>query len=226
LLKPLCETLHRTLEDLREEFGAYALRIVWIYRDPVNVFYSMHREGWVPFNKIGSDSYIEQWKKRNSLAHEFYQRHSDLIAIVRYEDFFVDSDVFRGLCDWLNIESKSFFQADSGNGRRKVPLAVQNKIDLRTAEILLALDALFFAAEKAEIHRKDPQAILKFGKRTTGHLCSMAVRLRFSPFSNQVFREVVCGCKNEHCSCELAPPTDMPRFLFCNGTAIQMHRKQ
>jgi len=124
------------LEDLREEFGAYALRIVWIYRDPVNVFYSMHREGWVPFNEIGSDLYIEQWKKRSYLAHEFYQRHSDLIAIVRYEDFFVDSDVFRGLCDWLNIESKSFFQV----------------------------------------------------------------------------REVVCGGKNEHCSCALAPPTDMPRL--------------
>jgi hypothetical protein len=141
LLKPICETLYRTIEDVIEEFRSYALRIVWIYRDPVNVFYSMHQEGWIPFNEIGSEDHVEQWMKRNWLAHESYKRHSDLIAIVRYEDLLIDSRVFRRLRDWLRIESRAFFRADSGKGRKQVPLAIQRKIDSRTADVLHALDA-------------------------------------------------------------------------------------
>jgi hypothetical protein len=141
LLKPVHETSYRTIEDVIDEFRGYALRIVWIYRDPVNVFYSMHLQGWVPFTKIGSDSNVEQWSRRNRLAHESYERHPDFIAIVRYEDLLIDSRVFRRLCKWLGIQGKSCFRADSGKGRRQVPLAVQSKIDSRTTEVLRALDA-------------------------------------------------------------------------------------
>src|SRR5438093_1420001 len=101
LLKPISETKYRTIDDVIREYHGYALQIVWIYRDPVNVFYSMHREGWIPFNEIGSEHTVEHWNKRNRLAYESCRRYSDLTAIVRYEDLLVDRRVFRQLCNWL-----------------------------------------------------------------------------------------------------------------------------
>src|SRR5206468_12337971 len=47
LLKPISETGRRSLAEIVEEYRPYALRFVWIYRDPVNVFDSMRRERWV-----------------------------------------------------------------------------------------------------------------------------------------------------------------------------------
>ncbi len=141
LLKPICETLYRTIEDVIKEYRGYDLRIVWIYRDPVNVFYSMHQEGWIPFDEIGNDGHIKQWNRRNRMASETCQRHPDLMAIVRYEDVLTDLKVFSRLRDWLRLESRPCFRLDSERGRRQVPIAVQREIDEGTTQVLKALDA-------------------------------------------------------------------------------------
>lgn len=40
LFKPISETLRRPLADIIEEYADYDLSVVWIYRDPLNVYYS------------------------------------------------------------------------------------------------------------------------------------------------------------------------------------------
>src|SRR5438067_13793860 len=47
LLKPISENWDRTLVALNAEYSGFAVRFVWIYRDPVNVLYSMHRQAWI-----------------------------------------------------------------------------------------------------------------------------------------------------------------------------------
>ncbi len=47
LLKPISETMVRSLEDVCAEYSAHQLDIVWLYRDPVNVVYSWHQKDWI-----------------------------------------------------------------------------------------------------------------------------------------------------------------------------------
>ncbi len=43
LLKPISETFDRSVKEVLAEYKNYQLRVVWIYRDLVNVLYSMLR---------------------------------------------------------------------------------------------------------------------------------------------------------------------------------------
>lgn len=141
LLKPLTETLYRPIESLFQEYQNYSLRFVWIYRDPVNVLYSMHRQGWLPLSEIGRSPQASEWERRNRSALQFQQKRPEQIAILRYEDCFIDQQVFRDLTTWLGLKTKSLFRKDSENGRKRVPIRSQNEIDAATTHVLQALDA-------------------------------------------------------------------------------------
>jgi hypothetical protein len=140
LLKPLSETFYRGLDELLAEYAEYDLRVVWLYRDPVNVLYSMHRQGWLPLSEIVDPMYVSQWERRNQLALRFQQQHRGKIAILRYEDCFTDPQVFRELTEWLQVRSSLLFRKNSGKGRAKVSVAAQQKIDAMTERTLLTLD--------------------------------------------------------------------------------------
>lgn len=140
LLKPLSETFYRTLESIAEEYAAFALRVVWIYRDPVNVLYSMHRQGWLPLAEIDSAVHLERWDRRNRLALQFQRSRPEQIAILRYEDCLADPQLFRRLANSLGLKGRSFFRADSASGRNNVPAAAQQKIDAFTSATRDALD--------------------------------------------------------------------------------------
>lgn len=142
LLKPLSETFYRTLENIAGEYARYALRVVWIYRDPVNVLYSMHRQGWLSLSEIAGAVHLDRWNERNRLALQFATTHPEQIALVRYEDCLVDAQVFRRLTGWLGLKSKPLFRKDSTSGRRNIPAAAQQIIDAATRETLSALDEL------------------------------------------------------------------------------------
>ena len=140
LLKPLSETGSRSLDEIAAEYRDYNLRFVWIYRDPVNVLYSMHRKGWIPGSQIDHTSHISEWVRRNQLAVQFQQRHPDQIALARYEDCYADPMVFRQMAAWLGVKGQSLFRQDRAQGRRYLSRAVQQEIDRATAPILDALD--------------------------------------------------------------------------------------
>lgn len=141
LLKPVSETFSRTIGSIFEEYEAYSLRVIWIYRDPVNVLYSMHRHGWVPLCEIDSSVNVSEWERRNRSALQSHQERPDKIAILRYEDCLLDPHVFQSLTTWLGLKSNSLFRKDSSSGRKNVPLAAQQKIDAATRDISRALHA-------------------------------------------------------------------------------------
>ncbi|MGI8890385.1 MAG: sulfotransferase family protein [Chthoniobacterales bacterium] len=140
LLKPISETFNRTLEEIAAEYAAYNLRFVWIYRDPVNVLHSMHRQGWLSRAQIGAAIHLQEWERRNRLALRFQQLHPDRIAIVRYEDLCLDAGVFRQLSAWLSVNGTSLFRSDGRDGRKSVSCTTQQEIDATAGSILGALD--------------------------------------------------------------------------------------
>jgi hypothetical protein len=140
LMKPICETFDRSLEEIFEEYKAFDLRVVWIYRDPVNVLCSMHRKGWLGRAKIDDAGLVVQWERRNRLALRFHGQNAAKIAIIRYEDCCADPHVFRDLSAWLGVTGASLFRSDSDVGRKRVARAAQQKISAAVALTLLALD--------------------------------------------------------------------------------------
>src|SRR4030095_17251401 len=83
LLKPITETLDRSLEDLKTEYANYALKFVWIYRDPVNVLHSMSRKGWLP-RALEGEPGAGTLGARNQLALRFQRDHSAASETGRY----------------------------------------------------------------------------------------------------------------------------------------------
>ncbi len=140
LLKPINETFDRSLEDLRKEYRNYALKIVWIYRDPVNVLVSMSRKGWLPTDLAGEPG-AGNWVARNRLALQFQKSHPDLIVVVRYEDLIADRNIFRSLCESLGVNGMPVFRPDRGTGRRDLSPSSQRAIDVVTGPTLRVLDA-------------------------------------------------------------------------------------
>ena len=141
LLKPITETLDRSLEELKTEYANYALKFVWIYRDPVNVLHSMSRKGWLPCALEGEPG-AGTWVARNQLALRFQKDHPAAIAIVRYEDLVSDPTIFGSLCKSLDVNGAPVFREDRGGGRSDLPLAVQRAIEAATGTTLRALDSV------------------------------------------------------------------------------------
>jgi hypothetical protein len=141
LLKPITETLDRSLEELKTEYANYALKFVWIYRDPVNVLHSMSRKGWLPCALDGEPG-AGTWVARNQLALRFQKDHPAAIAIVRYEDLVSDPKIFRSLCKSLDVDGAPVFREDRGSGRSDLPLSVQRAIEAATGATLRALDSV------------------------------------------------------------------------------------
>ena len=139
LLKPLSETYNRSIEMVRAEFAAYEIRFIWIYRDPVNVIFSMHKKGWLRQSEIDRAVHVDEWIRRNQAALTFRERNPAEIAFVRYEDLLADPAVFRALCRWLEVSGEPLFRPDRGQGRHQISAQAQQKIDASAAPILGAL---------------------------------------------------------------------------------------
>ena len=140
LLKPLSETSYRSIEMVRSEFEPYDVRFVWVYRDPVNVIFSMHQKGWLPQSDVDRAVHVEEWIRRNRLALAFQEKYRTEIALVRYEDCSADPTVFQALCDWLEVTAEPLFRPDRGQGRRQMSAQAQQNIDAATGAILHVLD--------------------------------------------------------------------------------------
>jgi len=140
LLKPIKETPDRSLEELRTEYENYALKFVWIYRDPVNVLHSISRKGWLP-RALEGEPGAGSWVARNQLALRFQKDHPADIAIVRYEDLVSDPKIFTSLCKSLDVHGAPVFREDRGSGRSDLALDVQRAIEAATKTTLRELDS-------------------------------------------------------------------------------------
>jgi len=137
LLKPVNETKKRSIDSVFEEYKNYDLRILYIYRDPVNAFFSQ-TELWPEYTDV--DYFIAQWNTRNLLAIDVSPLWKSRLGIVKYEDLIADPGVFDQACDFFQIPGVYLFRTDKSGGRQNLPNDVRKKIDEGTTEILARLD--------------------------------------------------------------------------------------
>lgn len=172
VLKPISETNWRSVAAVLEEFSAYELRIPWIYRDPVNCFYS-HVERWEGF-RGRPEAFAAHWSARNASALEAVQAQPGSVAVIRYEDLVADPAVFAALCAWLEIPGSYLFRPDRSQGRTQVPADQQARIDADTAEVLARLEAA------RSFRAGDAGALTRTGARLAGRLKRQWGKLRAS----------------------------------------------
>lgn len=142
LLKPVRESEMRSPQEVAGEYAGYDLQIVWLYRDPVNVFDSYVRRGWVTSDLKSIDGFAHMWVQRNAAALASASELGDRLVVVRYEDL-VSDPVHLSMCaDALCISVATMFGSDSARGRTCQPEAHRTAIDGRTAWVRAELDQL------------------------------------------------------------------------------------
>lgn len=138
LLKPVKESNKRGVEAVFEEYAAYDLRIVWLYRDPVNVIHSWVCKGWT--TQANAIPVALEWVARNQAMLEVMAAFQDRLIIVRYEDLLQEAAVLERLKSSLGLTGQSTLRTDSNAGRTNVPERLQALIDQITGRTLALLD--------------------------------------------------------------------------------------
>jgi cytochrome P450 len=140
LLKPISETFRRSVRDVFEEYAAYDLHVVWIYRDPVNATHSIGLFGFTE-RTVEAPELAEQWKQRNQSLLAAIPFYPERITIVRYEDLANSPALLLAIGRRVGIEAFPLFRADSGRGRREMAPEMQAMVDHVTRETRARLDA-------------------------------------------------------------------------------------
>ncbi|MBC8501286.1 MAG: sulfotransferase domain-containing protein [DPANN group archaeon] len=144
LLKPINESRIRSVSDVLEEYKNYDVRIIWIYRDPVNVhqsqksFYNKPPRQYPKYKDV--DWFIKDWNERNKSILFALKDYKKNIVIIKYEDIILSPSVFWNVCEFVEIKGKYLFRKDSLNGRKFLPEEVKAKIDEKTSSVLKNLD--------------------------------------------------------------------------------------
>ena len=143
LLKSISETKYRSVKDVFKEYRDYDLHVIWIYRDPVNVFYS-HVKKWgvwsLDLKRKDENKFIKTWNSRNESVLDALPKYRSSIAVIKYEDLAKDSRYFWCLSNIMKLKGKYLFRTDSCNGRRHLSQEVMDKIDTGTLSVLSQLD--------------------------------------------------------------------------------------
>ncbi|MBD3245631.1 MAG: hypothetical protein GF333_01295 [Candidatus Omnitrophica bacterium] len=155
LIKMPNATADHRINQILEEFHAYTVYLVWIYRDPVNVCYSTlehyrHRTdakqafydsiARYPDPLAAIDGFIEQWRERNRQVIDALSLSAQNIFVVKYEDLVEDPGVVAALCRHLGIAFRYNFRPDSNAGYTYLPEDVCRKIARMTADVWCQLD--------------------------------------------------------------------------------------
>lgn len=137
LLKPVRESQRRSPLEVAEEYRDYDLTMIWLYRDPVNVYHSWLEKGW----SARLPSWIVSlWVKRNDKCLTSRAALGDKLIIVRYEDLVTSPACVAALTGRLGLTVESTLRADSNAGRTHVAADVQQEIDAATRATLEQLD--------------------------------------------------------------------------------------
>lgn len=137
LLKPVRESQRRSPLEVADEYRDYDLSIIWLYRDPVNVYRSWVEKGWVKWHPQGLS---QHWVKRNEKCLDSRTALGDKLIVVRYEDLVSSPACVAVLAGRLGLEVESTLRADSNAGRARVAAIAQEAIDALTGTMLARLD--------------------------------------------------------------------------------------
>ncbi len=137
LLKPVRESRRRSPLEVATEYSDYDLSIIWLYRDPVNVFQSWLEKGWV---KSMPQEFASHWMTRNEGCLDSRAALGDNLIVVRYEDLVAHPACVEDLAGRLGLAVQSTLRADRNAGRACVAADVQEKIDAVTGATLATLD--------------------------------------------------------------------------------------
>lgn len=136
LLKPIQSVLERDVADFLGEFSGYRLDVVWIYRDPVNV-YASYAKRWP--SRADHRRFTLDWNRINTSASQAALADSRVV-IVRYEDLVADRQVFSQLGRRLGVRGEYLFSADSNAGYRTLPQDSRDEIVTSTEGVRTRLD--------------------------------------------------------------------------------------
>jgi len=139
LCKPINETTVREVAEVFDEFSTHDVRLIWIYRDPVNCYFS-HVRRWTGFRGKPA-AFAEHWSRRNDSALSAIPHHGQHIAVVRYEDLTEDPAVLWDLAAFLGTPACYLFRPDRAIGRERTSRSDQALIDRATGHVLARLDA-------------------------------------------------------------------------------------
>ena len=78
LFKPISESKQRGVVDVFKEYARHDLRVVWLYRDPVNCFAS-HIERWSEY-RGRHQAFAQSWCQRNQMVLDAMSDFGDRIA--------------------------------------------------------------------------------------------------------------------------------------------------
>ncbi len=136
LLKPVRESRRRSPLEVAEEYRDYDLTVIWLYRDPVNVYQSWLEKQWV----TNPEGIGQHWVSRNKKCLASRAALGDTLLIVRYEDLVASPASVTALARRLGLTVESTLRADSNAGRARVAAIDQQAIDAVTRVTLGRLD--------------------------------------------------------------------------------------
>lgn len=140
LLKPVRETERRTPLQVAEDYRDYDLRIIWLYRDPVNVFASYVQRGWSQVSPVDADTFAIHWVRRNLDALAASGPLRERLLMVCYEDLTSHRSLVMDLAARLGLTVRTPLRGDSASGRRSLPREIQDLIDGETFSVRDRLD--------------------------------------------------------------------------------------
>lgn len=139
LLKPVRESERRTPLEVAAEYSNYDLRIIWLHRDPVNVFHSYVRLGWCGESPDEAQWFAAQWAKRNAEALAAATLLKKQLIFVSYEHLTSVPNLTTTLAEALGLHAWTPLRRDSSAGRRSLTPETQKIIDLQTSLVGAAL---------------------------------------------------------------------------------------
>ena len=138
LVKPISESKVRSVRAVLEEFSAHDLRVVWIYRDPINC-YASHIQRWSGY-RGQSQKFGEDWADRNQSVLDALEHFGDQICLVRYADLIADPGVIASVGDFLSLPARYRFRADSDRGRQVLDSQIIQTLTEKTHDVLAKMD--------------------------------------------------------------------------------------
>lgn len=132
LLKPVRESERRSPLQVAEEYRDYDLRIVWLYRDPVNVFHSYVRRGWFEASPAHAVWFAKEWSQRNAEAVDSAGPLGKRLLVVCYEDLTANRFFVTALAKLLGLQVGKGLERDSSGGRISLSQEIQSLIDDNT----------------------------------------------------------------------------------------------
>lgn len=141
LLKPISESYVRSMDDVIAEFHAYDLKIVFICRDPVNVYYSNLLHDPLQYGQdIRSFTSLWQQRLRRSICHErFLPSH---VIYVRYEDLVSDGSLVDSVARYVDLPATNCLTKDLNAGYTRLSEGDIRFVKQETNDLVEALNAL------------------------------------------------------------------------------------